>query len=91
MDKKEKQLLDYMYEQAQNLIDYMHRNGMQEYHAMASAMPWHGDDPDRFDMIYCDIFKYEDCGRIMLEKKTDVTNNCTEYRDVMLEGEKCGV
>lgn len=81
MDKKEKALLDYMYGQAQNLIDYMRRNGFEEKNCWISVKPHVGGYNDA---IHCDVFKIEGGKRIALEKRASNFVDAAEYEELVL-------
>lgn len=81
MDKKEKALLDYMYGQAQNLIDYMRRNGFEGKNCWISAIPHVGGYNDA---IHCDVFKTANGKRIVLEKRASNFVDAAEYEELVL-------
>ena len=80
MDKKEKALLDYMYGQAQNLIDYMRRSGFEEKNCWISVIPHVGG----YDAIHCNVFKTADGKRIALEKRASNCVDAAEYEELVL-------
>lgn len=80
--KKEKILLDYMYEQAQNLLDFMRRNGYEDYkHTMITTII--DKDEDRFNAICVDATQMEQCKSIRRVSKeysiVDATSNYKEW------------
>lgn len=73
-------MLDYMYGQAQNLIDYMRRNGFEEKNCWISVIPHVGD----YDAIHCNVFKTADGKRITLEKRASNFVDAAEYEELVL-------
>lgn len=87
--KKEKILLDYMYEQAQNLLDFMRRNGYEDYqHTMITALI--DKDDDKYNSIRVDATQMEHCESVRrVSKQYDMVNETTNYRE-WVRGEKDG-
>ena len=87
--KREKILLDYMYEQAQNLLDFMRRNGYEDYqHTMITTLI--DKDDDRYNSICVDATQMENCESVRrVSKQYDIVNETSNYGE-WLRGEEDG-
>lgn len=79
--KKEKILLDYMYEQAQNLLDFMRRNGYEEYeHTMVTTIL--DKDDDKYNLICVDATQMEHCKSMRrVSKEYSIVNATSNYKE----------
>ena len=86
---KEKILLDYMYEQAQNLLDFMRRNGYEDYkHTMITAII--DKDDDRYNSICVDATQMEHFKSVRrVSKQYDIVNEKSNYKE-WVKGEENG-
>lgn len=86
---KEKILLDYMYVQAQNLLDFMRRNGYEDYqHTMITTII--DKDDDRYNSICVDATQMEHCESVRrVSKRYSIVEKKSNYRE-WLRGEKDG-
>ena len=86
---KEKILLDYMYGQAQNLLDFMRRNGYEDYrHTMITTMI--DKDDDRYNYICVDASQMEHHESVRsVIKQYDMVNETSNYKE-RVRGEKNG-
>jgi hypothetical protein len=87
--KREKILLDYMYEQAQNLLDFMRRNGYEDYqHTTITAML--DKDDDKYNFICVDATQMEHCESVRrVSKQYDIVNEKSNYKE-WVKGEENG-
>lgn len=78
---KEKILLDYMYEQAQNLLDFMRRNGYEEYeHTMVTTII--DKDDDRFNSICVDATQMDNCKSVRrVSKEYSIITESSSYKE----------
>jgi hypothetical protein len=78
-----------MYEQAQNLLDFMRRNGYEDYqHTMITTII--DKDDDRYNSICVDATQMEHCESVRrVSKQYDMVNETSNYRE-WLRGEKDG-
>ena len=79
--KREKVLLDYMYEQAQNLLDFMRRNGYEDYqHTMITTII--DKDDDRFNSICVDATQMEHCESVRrVSKEYSIITETSNYKE----------
>lgn len=86
VSKKEKILLDYMYEQAQNLLDFMRRNGFEDYqHTMVTTII--DKDDDRFNSICVDATQMEHCESVRrVSKQYDIVTEKSNYKEWVKDG-----
>ena len=89
VSKKEKILLDYMYEQAQNLLDFMRRNGYEDYqHTAITAML--DKDDDKYNFICVDATQMEHHESVRrVSKQYDMVNETSNYKE-WVKGEENG-
>lgn len=87
--KKEKILLDYMYEQALNLLDFMRRNGYEDYeHTMITAML--DKDDDKYNSICVNATQMDHCESVRrVIKQYSIVDGTSSYRE-WLRGEEDG-
>lgn len=81
VSKKEKILLDYMYEQAQNLLDFMRRNGFEDYqHTMVTTII--DKDDDRFNSICVDATQMDNCKSVRrVSKEYSIITKNSSYKE----------
>ena len=87
--KREKILLDYMYEQAQNLLDFMRRNGYEDYqNTMITALI--DKDDDKYNSICVNATQMEHCESVrVVSKQYDMVNETSNYKE-WVRGEENG-
>ena len=86
---REKILLDYMYEQAQNLLDFMRRNGYEDYkHTTITTIL--DEDDDVYNSICVDATQMEKCESVRrVSKQYDIVNEKSNYKE-WVKGEENG-
>ena len=78
---REKILLDYMYVQAQNLLDFMRRNGYEDYQHTTITTIIDKDD-DRYNSICVDATQMEHCESVRrVSKRYDIVNDTSNYKE----------
>ena len=84
--KREQILLDYMYEQAQNLIDFMRRNGYEDYqHTMMTTML--DKDDDKYNLIGVDATQMEHCESVRrVTKQYNMVTGKSNYKEWVKDG-----
>lgn len=89
VSEKEKILLDYMYVQAQNLLDFMRRNGYEGYqHTMITALI--DKDDDKYNSICVDATQMEQCESVRrVSREYDIVNERSTYKE-WVRGEENG-
>lgn len=80
MQKREKELLDQLFTAAQNLTDYMHKNGYSE---VAMLTIYVDKDDEKYDSISVSKYEYYKSGRTKRCISKDM--NCTKKVPVYTE------
>lgn len=88
VNKKEQMLLDYMYGQAQNLLEFMRRNGLEDYHLATMTVLIDKED-DKFNSITADGVMFGTNHKIQraVRKASDCLHEAY-YEELLHGGEK---
>lgn len=88
VNEREKKLVDYMYTQAQNLLDFMRRNGYEDYH-LATITVLIDKEDDKYNSITADGVMFGTNHKVQrtVRKASDCLHEAY-YEELLHGGEK---